>query len=225
MHIFFHFIDSLVVAIKSRDFLTFAMSLSQSYALASKVRSKLTKDAQDPKSSLRSLVVQANMLDSLLDHISEESKNRAAKSKVSFREEPTVHRETPTKIVEYEVDDDSDSDSDFDSDSDYEFEDEDEDEEVQTQLVAQEEVYDSEPESDLESEFEEDSFYKHALPVITEEPEPSIHSHTSSIDLHTIPRSFSQDELESKIMNHSLFKPHNLPGLVSSESYSMKRMI
>lgn len=202
------------------------MSLAQSYALASKVRSKLTRDALDPKSSLRSLVVQANMLDSLLDHISEESKNRAAKSKVSFRDVPTVHRETPTKVVEYEVDDDSDSDFDSDSDSDYEFEDEDEEvQPLQPQLRVYEEVYDSESDSDLESE-EEDSFYKHALPVITEEPEPiGLHSHASSIDLHTIPRSFSQDELESKIMNHSLFKPHNLPALMSSESYSMKRMI
>ena len=197
------------------------MSLAQSYALASKVRSKLTRDAQDPKSSLRSLVVQANMLDSLLDHISEESKNRAAKSKVSFKDVPTVHRETPTKVVEYEVDDDSDSDSDFDSDSDYEFEDDDE-EVQQPQLRVYEDVYDSESDSDLESE-EEDLFYKHALPVISEDPET--HSHAASINLHTIPRSFSQDELESKIMNHSLFKPHNLPAMVSSESLSMKRMI
>ncbi|CAL1199816.1 unnamed protein product [Candida parapsilosis] len=52
------------------------MSFAQTYILASKVRSKLTKEAASPKSSLRNLVVQANMLDNLMDYITEETERR-----------------------------------------------------------------------------------------------------------------------------------------------------
>lgn len=202
------------------------MSLADSYVLASKVRAKLTKDANDPKSSLRSLVVQANMLDSLLDHITVESRSRAAKTKVSFKE-PIVHHDAPTQVVEYEVEDDSDSDSDsdFDSDSDYEFEDDEVDEVVCARY--QTSFYDS-SESDPEDDDEviDHITYKQELPSIVEEPEPfTYHSHASAIDLQAIPRSFNQDELESKIMNHSLFKPHSVPVHTLTESYSMKLLI
>lgn len=110
------------------------MSFASSYVLASKVRSKLTRQAADPKSSLRSLVLQANMLDNIMDHIA--TKTEKVKSdKVTFslpepRREPVA---SGPSVTEYEVDSDSDSDmsdSEFDSDSygfEYSLEEEDDD--------------------------------------------------------------------------------------------------
>lgn len=113
------------------------MSFAESYVLASKVRSKLTREASNPKASLRSLVLQANMLDNLMDHISIETEKRKSKSshsgvsKVSF----AIPDKSPSmpvvpSVAEYEIDSDSDSDDDeiavlssseTDSDSDDEF--------------------------------------------------------------------------------------------------------
>lgn len=96
------------------------LTFAQTYTLASRVRSKLTKEAASPKSSLRNLVVQANMLDNLMDYISVETKKRSAASKVHTS--TSVHFELPaarhdkTSISEYEVNSDSDSDSDSDDD-------------------------------------------------------------------------------------------------------------
>ena len=56
------------------------MSFAQTYILASKVRSKLTREAQSPKSSLRNLVVQANMLDNIMDYINDETKRRTSEN-------------------------------------------------------------------------------------------------------------------------------------------------
>ncbi|CCG24958.1 hypothetical protein CORT_0G02790 [Candida orthopsilosis Co 90-125] len=124
------------------------MSFAQTYILASKVRSKLTKEAASPKSSLRNLVVQANMLDNLMDYITEETERRNnynqeqhqgqqqdsdgkrvqfdipsevnhGKSGHSDEEVSNTGSLYKTSITEYELDSDSDSDS----DSDYEEED------------------------------------------------------------------------------------------------------
>ncbi|EGV61185.1 hypothetical protein PSN45_001695 [Yamadazyma tenuis] len=104
------------------------MSFAQTYVLASKVRGKLTKDASNPKVSLRSLVVQANMLDNLMDHIASENSKRLDKlNRVKFelpktqRQSDTSSPQYTTSIKEYEVSSDSDSDvelDDYDSDSD-----------------------------------------------------------------------------------------------------------
>lgn len=104
------------------------MSFAESYVLASKVRSKLTKEAANPKTSLRSLVLQANMLDNLMDHIAEQTeKKRAAKVSFALPEKSTpqpiaVSRGRGPSVTEYEVESDSESDSDFDSDSEYDYE-------------------------------------------------------------------------------------------------------
>lgn len=106
------------------------MSLAQSYILASKVRSKLTSDATNPKASLRNLVVQANMLDNLMDHIASENTKRVERiNQVKFdlpnkQTQPSnLGTNSPiTKVQEYEVNDDSDSDFDSDSDSDSDYE-------------------------------------------------------------------------------------------------------
>ncbi|CAK9442245.1 uncharacterized protein LODBEIA_P59880 [Lodderomyces beijingensis] len=105
------------------------MSFAQTYILASKVRAKLTKEAASPKASLRNLVTQANMLDNLMDYISEETEKRTRrdqeqreKRRVSFSE-PDGHKPRvssglsaspsyKTSIVEYEIDSDSDDDDD-----------------------------------------------------------------------------------------------------------------
>lgn len=138
-----------------------SMTFSETYILASKVRNKLTREASNPRSSLRALVVQANMLDNLMDHIQSETEKRmrqpatstGAGAHVSFSE-PQPHR-LSTSITEYEVDEDSDDsddddyddseivigdstdsdfDSDSDSDSDYYYSDS-EDEEVDVALA------------------------------------------------------------------------------------------
>ena len=115
------------------------MSFAQTYILASKVRSKLTREAQSPKSSLRNLVVQANMLDNIMDYISDETKRRTSEkltsktntqksssgylspesSMVQFAPTP-VRQAYKTSITEYEIDSDS-------SDDDEEEEEDDED--------------------------------------------------------------------------------------------------
>lgn len=116
------------------------MTLGESYILASKVRSKLTKHASDSRVGLRVLVTQANMLDNIMDHIdAEHAKRRASEQnayKTSIRfEEPAIKKSRgrstsntrgKTSVTEYEVDSESDSDSysdsDSDSDSDYDIE-------------------------------------------------------------------------------------------------------
>lgn len=134
------------------------MSFAESYVLASKVRSKLTKEAANPKTSLRSLVLQANMLDNLMDHIAEQTeKKKASSAKVSFalpqKSTPqpiSVSRGRGPSVTEYEVE--SDSDSDYDSDSDFEY-DSDDMENFQLGTVSDSEddyYYSSEEEEDAE---------------------------------------------------------------------------
>ncbi|ABN65042.1 hypothetical protein PICST_29941 [Scheffersomyces stipitis CBS 6054] len=109
------------------------MSFAQSYILASKVRTKLTKEAANPKSSLRNLVVQANMLDNLMDFISEETEKRSKPTQVKFDlstrvsagNKTTTTSNYKTSITEYELDSESDSDD----DEDYYYENDDEEEE------------------------------------------------------------------------------------------------
>lgn len=111
------------------------MSFAQTYILASKVRSKLTREAQSPKSSLRNLVVQANMLDNIMDYISDETKRRTSEkltsktntqksssgylspesSMVQFAPTP-VRQAYKTSITEYEIDSDSSDDDEEDED-------------------------------------------------------------------------------------------------------------
>lgn len=86
--------------------------------MASKVRVKLARQSADPKSSLRLLVLQANMLDRLMDDITINASKAKAPSKVTFTipqkaKEQEIHRTTGgPNVTEYEVDSDSDSDSD-----------------------------------------------------------------------------------------------------------------
>ncbi|KAK6464313.1 hypothetical protein DFJ63DRAFT_333885 [Scheffersomyces coipomensis] len=97
------------------------LTFAQSYILASKVRSKLTKEAANPKSSLRNLVIQANMLDNLMDYITEETEKRSKTSTVKFDvSKPrtintTTSRQASTLVKEIELDED-DSDEDVDDD-------------------------------------------------------------------------------------------------------------
>lgn len=129
------------------------ISFAQSYILASKVKTKLSKQASDPKSSLRNLVVQANMLDNLMDYIGNETEKRCSEPSLNTKPEdalkhvsfddqsvrPPRDEATKTSVTEYEVDSDSDSDgesdlsyeysdSDSESDSDYYYSDSDEEE-------------------------------------------------------------------------------------------------
>ncbi|KAK6205305.1 uncharacterized protein RJT21DRAFT_117776 [Scheffersomyces amazonensis] len=100
------------------------LSFAQTYILASKVRSKLTKEAANPKSSLRNLVTQANMLDNLMDYITEETEKRSKTSTVKFditaRNSRTTTTHTSTLVKEIELDEDeSEDDSEDEYDEDY----------------------------------------------------------------------------------------------------------
>ena len=131
------------------------MSFAQTYIFASTVRSKLTKQASNPNSSLRVLVTQANMLDNVMDHLAEETEKSVTKNMsfsaeddhkhVSFQlPERKRHQGVSTNVTEYEVGSESDSDSDSDSysddddqsdsDSDYYYSSDDE-EEIQVPLI------------------------------------------------------------------------------------------
>lgn len=154
------------------------MTFAQSYILASRVRSKLTKEASNPKSSLRVLVTQANMLDNLMDHIASETAKRNQKLRTV-----TMHEDNEEAI---------------DSDSDSEDEEEDDEEEefevgrsrrVSFDLsvsrghqlhtsVAEYEVEsdsDSEDDSDFESDSDSDYYYSSEDEEIEEETASTIH--------------------------------------------------
>ncbi|CAN3373059.1 hypothetical protein DIURU_005317 [Diutina rugosa] len=102
-----------------------SMSFAQTYILASKVRSKLTHDAGASNVSLRRLVVQANMLDTLMDSIAEQ---QSAKHHAPVIE-PVAEDRTEVTTYEVESDDDDDDDdiyydsSEYDSESDDDWDD------------------------------------------------------------------------------------------------------
>lgn len=93
------------------------MSFAETYVMASKVRSKLTRQAANPKTLLVLLVLQANMLDNLMDTIAEETKKRR-ETHVSFSVPEKRHTSVEPSVTEYEVESDSDDDLDYDSDPD-----------------------------------------------------------------------------------------------------------
>ncbi|PVH14546.1 uncharacterized protein CXQ87_002690 [Candidozyma duobushaemuli] len=166
------------------------MSFAESYVLASKVRSKLTRQAANPKASLRSLVLQANMLDNLMDHIAVESDKRKAAppAKVSFAlpEKPQAPSVGPS-VTEYEVDYDSASDD----DDDYDFDDFNEG----THTV----YYSSESDSDSDS----DDYYYSSDEEEEEDLTPSSsYRHLPTIDLSDmhLHRSLSVIEEETEEM-------------------------
>ena len=145
------------------------LSFAQTYILASKVRNKLTKEAQSPKSSLRNLVVQANMLDNIMDYISEETAKRTREyesirkqksSSIQFAPSP-LRSNYKTSITEYEIDEDSSDDEDY---SDEEMEDSSDDDEDEEELLQQqqpegvyyEEVDDEDEESETSSCYSEE---------------------------------------------------------------------
>ncbi|KAG7663373.1 uncharacterized protein J8A68_003121 [[Candida] subhashii] len=165
------------------------LSFAQTYILASRVRSKLTKEANSPKASLRNLVVQANMLDNIMDYIHDETEKRttitkqAPKDHVSFNVpiKPTRH-EYKTSIVEYELDEESDS-----------------DEEIAVEEYAPMYYY-SQREADSEEEEEED-----------EEWEDEYSSSSDSDDYY-----YSDEEEDQEVQPiqeaQANFTPRTLPG-------------
>lgn len=115
---------------------TMSMSFAQTYILALRVRLKLTRDASAPHTPLSRLVVQANMLDNLMDTIAEAQAAREDTPAVTHETKTVVFDAQPpsrdhTEILTYEIesdDDDEDDDiyytsSDYDSESDEELSD------------------------------------------------------------------------------------------------------
>lgn len=163
------------------------MSFAESYVLASKVRSKLTKEAANPKTSLRSLVLQANMLDNLMDHISVQAEQKRA-AKVSFAIPKKETVPVGPLVTEYELDSDSDFDSDSESDSeedDYYYSSDEEDMDVvpSSAALASVKTYKELPVINLLS--------GHDLSVIFEEEQED--------ELPELSRSTSDSELEDEV--------------------------
>ena len=100
------------------------MSLAETYFLATRARSKLSKAASRHDHDLRVLVAHANMLDSVMDSLAE--KRRLEKSMLNTA---AAEREAANAAVAFDDEDDDEeyfSDSDTDSDSDEEEEEEEE---------------------------------------------------------------------------------------------------
>lgn len=157
------------------------MSFAQSYVLASKVRGKLTKDASNAQVPLRNLVLQANMLDNLMDHISNENNKRLEKlNNVKFQIPQRPNQESQyssTSVQEYEVSSDSDE-YESDSDSDYYYS---SDEEV-------EEIEDEEPETPrfkLSTISEESEVPELTESDVSEESEDEIEDNYTPSLIHT----------------------------------------
>ncbi|KAK6454231.1 uncharacterized protein RJT20DRAFT_130268 [Scheffersomyces xylosifermentans] len=173
------------------------LSFAQTYILASKVRSKLTKEASNPKSSLRNLVVQANMLDNLMDYISEETEKRSKVAHVKFdladrTSSPSTSTSTgststtnyKTSITEYEIDSDSDSDSD-DDDADYYYDDEEEEDDDDEEESDSDDYYyysDSDEVEDMEEEHDLSELTKLTAPMVAS-PKPSTYKQLPYINL------------------------------------------
>lgn len=81
-----------------------AMRLSGSYNLAKKGRAKLLRDASNPNISLRVIVTQANMLDSLMDYISNHDKQPSIKLDTSNPESTAIDSdiEQPYPVLKHE---------------------------------------------------------------------------------------------------------------------------
>ncbi|CAH6721572.1 hypothetical protein CLIB1444_06S05226 [[Candida] jaroonii] len=159
------------------------MSLSETYLLASKVRSKLTKDAANAKISLRNLVTQANMLDNLMDHIQIENEKRLTNlNKVKFdlssKKPERSNLSYVTQVNEYEIDEESESDE----DDDYYYSSEEEDSDY-----------------DADEEIEMPSFKLSTIEEVDDENLPEL----------TISSDEDSDEEILITPNHSLFKNTN----------------
>lgn len=190
------------------------MSLAQSYVLASKVRSKLTRDASNPKTALRNLVVQANMLDNLMDHISDENAKRVSKlNQVKFeipKRTSNLSHEYQTSVLAYEVSDESDSDSDSDFDSGSENEESENEEYDNDEEYDSDDYYYSSEEEEVEEEVEEEPMPAFKLSTIVEEPEVPELSVSSSTDESENEEHSHQEMMRDnqipRLMNNSLFK-------------------
>lgn len=89
------------------------------YSLAGKVKAKLVADADDPKTGLRNLVVQANMLDNLMKDIDDYTAARYMQHQLHLREMAknqklaTPQPQKPQLLVmSMEIEDDDETDSD-----------------------------------------------------------------------------------------------------------------
>lgn len=212
------------------------LSFAQSYILASKVRNKLTREAANPKSSLHNLVVQANMLDNLMDHISVETEKRTNakqqeynQKKVSFdlnnvKPSSPLSHTGGASITEYEVDSDSDEEFDSDSDSDSEAEYFYEDGEEESDEESDSDYYYSDDEDYDMSDVNIESKYK-KLPVInlsssnlsiiqeeneSEDEGPNYTYHSSNVDhLPELTKSISLTDSESDNDEEQDISSHN----------------
>jgi len=76
------------------------MSITQTFVLAHKARSKLSKEASKPDHDLRHLVLTANLLDSLMLHLSQVEQDQEAHFNSMVREEATdVEMVTPASTL------------------------------------------------------------------------------------------------------------------------------
>ncbi|ANZ77275.1 BA75_04632T0 [Komagataella pastoris] len=66
------------------------LTFAETYLLASKVKDKLTKEAVNPKTNLRLLVCQANLLDNLMDTLQNRNEYQPETNAVAFKSESTI---------------------------------------------------------------------------------------------------------------------------------------
>ncbi|AOA64922.1 Hypothetical protein PP7435_CHR4-0279 [Komagataella phaffii CBS 7435] len=66
------------------------LTFAETYLLASKVKDKLTKEAVNPKTNLRLLVCQANLLDNLMDTLQNRNEYQPDTNTVAFKGDSTI---------------------------------------------------------------------------------------------------------------------------------------
>jgi len=148
------------------------MSITQTFVLAHKARSKLSKEASKPDHDLRHLVLTANLLDSLMLHLSQVEQDQEAHFNSMVREEAATDVEMATATSTSTlgaISEDSELAFDY-SDSESDSDDEEEEDDDDDSFVSGFPVYTSKPlitikvtaESDDEEEEEDeedDGFY------------------------------------------------------------------
>lgn len=192
------------------------MSTLNTYYLASKVRSKLTKDAANPNVSLRNLVTQANMLDELMDSISNESSKRLDKlnnNKVTFdvSQSQKPHNRS-TNVEELELNEESD-----------EYESESDDDSYYYSSSSDDDLYDSDDEdNEADNEDEETEIHFHLIPKIQlntieeqtedeneEEDLPELFKTSSATDSEESEGEYEYSTFPSPIVKDISQKPRN----------------
>ncbi|CDK26371.1 unnamed protein product [Kuraishia capsulata CBS 1993] len=194
------------------------MSLAQTYSLAAKAKSKLTKEAVNPNADLRYLVCQANLLDNLMDSITHRRPVSILEPEpVAARKESDLHVrfDNTTKVTTTEIsgdlDDLDDDDYYYDSEDSYVSDDDDNYGEFDS----------DDSDSDSDSDSEESLVFSARLGSVefTSRPLTALESEQLPQLSHSSSESDSEDEHERNISSEKEYRFE--PSVTSSKDTLM----